>query len=81
VSKPYKGRITDWKIYRNDFWLKGYFCIVGKFEDHPEFRGRRGHTSIVTNMAMCPDSKEPTYHVETMNSQYLLIGAPSQVGR
>jgi hypothetical protein len=62
--KPFKGAIKDWKFIK---WF-GNDMVLGQFVEHPEFAGKRGHTSIILNK----DYREDGIMVETMNSKYYL---------
>lgn len=74
TSKPYKGRISDWRKVACDQWgypteafgATGYYYIHGLSKGHPQFDGRVFHTSRVV--------KHEGNDIETMFSRYLLVG-------
>lgn len=61
MNKPHKGTLDQWK--KHPTYIGGYF-FTGKFVDHPEFAGKKGHTSRVV--------AQEGYEVETLNSRYTL---------
>jgi hypothetical protein len=61
-TKPHKGRLSEWRII--DWYGKD--CVVGKFLDHEEFAGYRGHTSYIL--------RRLGNEIETRNSRYTLEG-------
>ena len=71
--KQSKGKIKNWwKHYPDKCWGSeglGYI-ICGTFVDHPDFDGKSGCTSFVTQ------HNEELGVVETLNSYYTLIGPP-----
>lgn len=77
ACKPHKGSISDWQkvmipfehYYDGEAVGLGYF-IVGRFVTHPDFAGRRGHTSYIVAHDAMPGE------VETRNSRYTLVGPP-----
>lgn len=71
--KPHKGTIlgskhevlADEKTYGPNL---GY-VIIGTFIDHPNFKGQRGHTSLIVKCGR--KKKDGTHNVETLNSRYV----------
>ena len=66
-TKPHYGKITNWCRYPASQGL-GYGIDVGRFEDHPIFKGQGGWTSFVVS------HDETTGEIETKNSRYTLVG-------
>lgn len=62
--KPHKGRIAHAR--RKDY-ADGYI-YWGLFRDHPQFAGKRGHTSKVI--------KEDGAEIETLNTRYTICDLP-----
>lgn len=68
MDKPFKGRLEN--VVKQRFPLSyapnslGYYYIC-TFLDHPQFAGRRGHTSYVV--------AEEGNMVETRNSRYEIV--------
>lgn len=72
MNKPNKGSIRDWCKRR----IGNYTIILGTFVDHPDFAGRKGHTSYVVNLTK--EAETDNYVCETRNSVYTLLGEPKQ---
>jgi hypothetical protein len=68
--KPIKGSIRDWRIIRSCPPTKKHTgtYVIGEFVSHPDFAGKRGHTSMIVCVM---DYKEGKL-VETLNSRYIL---------
>jgi len=62
-GKPHLGRIANWTRYHLPAF--GHDIIVGTFLDHPQWPGKRGHTSWIVSM----EGDE----IETRNSRYRLV--------
>jgi hypothetical protein len=69
LNTPFKGRIEDWRPVECNKGL-GYY-IVGRFLDHPQFAGQRGHTSYVVDSFTLLN--ECIICIETRNSRYNLV--------
>lgn len=70
-EKPFKGTLVNWtirKFAKANHEHLGYY-ITGVFVDHPVFRGRYGHTSMVVKESLLDDG---TIEIETLNSRYHL---------
>lgn len=84
MTKEHKGVIFHWRkchILGSEVTeLNGQthlgFYIRGTFEDHPEFYGKTGHTSMVVSFDERPRHvrDERMFDIETLNSQYTLVG-------
>lgn len=89
--KPFMGKIREWYrwapdptnfpnrkgVWRNWTKNKGYI-IQGLFDGHEQFTGEFGGTSLVIGETKTPG--EDVIEIETLNSKYLLIGAPLAEG-
>lgn len=82
MSKPYKGTISQWhKHYPDSYPGESLgFLILGLFDNHPQFAGRCGHTSMVVKADMVRNTEtgETRQMIETLNSLYILIGPEQQ---
>lgn len=70
AEKPHYGRIENWQEEACGKHGLGYL-IVGRFLDHPAYALQKGHTSYVVK------HDKATGEIETRNSRYTLVGAPS----
>lgn len=65
--KPHKGILWDaYPIYIGNDYVYG-----GRFDGHPKFHGRRGHTSMI--VYEYPHHRDQPFEVETLNSRYTII--------
>ena len=63
--KPFKGYFKEWHIIRN---YRDERIIIGVFDEHPEFDGKKGHSSPI-----CATYDADGYwDVYTENSHYKL---------
>lgn len=73
MTKPHKGKIMHaQQVYCGPHGL-GYL-YAGTFGDHPEFAGKRGHTSyVVKDDCDIPRHATDGYEIETRNSRYTVV--------
>lgn len=62
INKPFKGHLRNAMIQT---FPDGRYIYWGTFDGHPQFNGRRGHTSQVV-------AEHPGGIVETLNSVYIV---------
>ncbi len=63
--KPFKGAFDQWATHS----FGDETVIVGRFEGHPEFHGKWGHSSSILRKYM----EDGKHMVETRNSIYQLL--------